>query len=201
MNSLYVRYTVYSVCMLAVLLLLRELSHWSNFLAEVGPVEFIQEGLLLAIAAGFATWSWRYERLRLLMILFAFLSGAALIRELDFHLDRLNPFWGWKLPMAFLVLIMVLVLFKHRSELWNQVLECSDTRSMVWLWCGFLIVVMFSQLLGHGPLLEPLFGEDYHWRHKRYVEEMTELIGHMFLFVGMLETRYETVLDEQNNGA
>lgn len=197
--STLLRYFLFSVAVLGFLLLLRSISHRHNFLLEAGVIELTQEGLLVLVITGFSLYAYYFPGWRDLMVIFALLTSMLLIRELDAYLDDLILLWGWKTPFSALGLCIITIVIKNGDDVLRQFDQFLPSRASVILWCGVIILVLFAQLIGNGPMIEPIFGESYNRTIKRYYEELTELIGYIFFFAGMGETWFELTTIQYDN--
>jgi hypothetical protein len=121
-----------------------------------------------------------------LLWLLASLTALAAIREMDANLDKIIPVLGWK--VGYLVLVYpVIRVIAWRDAFRQQLGQFVNSLAFPVLWAGFIVAIPVSQLLGHGPLLKSLMGDDYKGQYKRMIEESGEMIGYMLLLAGAVE--------------
>ncbi|MCF7956741.1 MAG: hypothetical protein K9M75_13140 [Phycisphaerae bacterium] len=156
--------------------------------SENGPIELIQLAIILA-SVTLLLLDCRFEtcEFKQLFLILGILQACAGIRELDLFFDRIIPVIGWKLPVMPCVLLIALIWHKNSKLILAQAKEFIRTRSFALLWCGFIIAVPYSQLVGHGKFLELLMGDDYVRDYKRVIEELGELLGYLLIMVGSIE--------------
>lgn len=78
--------------------------------------------------------------------------------------------------------------YANWRELNRQIATFLSSRAFATLWAGFIVAVPVAQLLGHGPFLETLMGDDDERSYKRVIEESGELIGSILLLAGSIES-------------
>jgi hypothetical protein len=161
-------------------------SHSVDVFKENGLIEWVQFGLLVATTLVFVGGAHRIAGFRSLFLLLASLSAFAAFRELDALLNSLIPVLGWKIGSIVLLAAAVMA-WKDWDQLRLQIAGMLPSRAFATLWAGFVVAVPVGQLLGHGPFLEVLMGDDYNRDYKRVIEESAELIGYMILFAGSIE--------------
>lgn len=99
---------------------------------------------------------------------------------------KIIPVLGWK--VGYLVLVYPLIrVISGRDAFRPQLGYFLNSLAFPVLWAGFIVAIPASQLLGHGPLLRSLMGEDYKGHYKRMIEESGEMIGYMLLLAGAVE--------------
>ena len=74
--------------------------------------------------------------------------------------------------------------------MWD-ITEAVSRRGFAILWAGFVVAIVFAQLVGHGPFLKELMGDDYVRDYKRVIEELGELFGYALLVMGSVESLLE----------
>ncbi len=156
--------------------------------SENGPIEWIQLAIIFTSMILFLLDS----RLKIcefkhLFLILGIVQACAGFRELDLLFDRFIPVLGWKLPVILCLIVIALVCHKNNKSILVQANGFIRTRSFALLWCGFIIAVPYSQLVGHGKFLELLMGNDYLRDYKRVIEELGELLGYLLIMVGSIE--------------
>ncbi|WP_347273405.1 hypothetical protein [Candidatus Kuenenia sp.] len=184
-----IRFAIYTVFFTAGILslpILAERKGGATF-KEGGPVEWAQLVLLIFSAGLFGIGAWRAPAWRGLLCLFVFLVSLVVARELDSVLDRCIPVFGWKVPAGVLILSAALCVWRYRKTLPCQVHGFIEGYPFPILWFGLLTVIVCAQSVGHGRLLDALMLSDYVRNYKRMVEELIELCGYFFIWVGSME--------------
>jgi hypothetical protein len=157
---------------------------------EGDAVEWFQQFLILGSALLLGAAAWAYQTLRPLLTAMALLASVAVIRELDSLFDRLIPVMGWYLPGGLLLAAAVVTVIRHRRTLGYQMAQYAQTFSAGVIWCGFITVVVFAQIIGQADKWRPLLGESYTRHIKRVIEESCETFGYMLLFFGAVEALF-----------
>ncbi|MFO8165638.1 MAG: hypothetical protein R6T98_14045 [Desulfatiglandales bacterium] len=124
---------------------------------------------------------------RELFLFLATISTFAAVRELDSLLDKVIPWIGCKIGFVIL-LYAVGVAYSNRNKVKWQIAQFLSSRAFAVMWAGFIVAVPVAQLLGHGPLLESLLGDNYDRSYKRVIEESGELVGYLLLVAGSIES-------------
>jgi hypothetical protein len=182
-------YTAVLACLLA------SLPYWARvlgpgpkaFTGDGGAIEWVQFSILIATAA---LWGWgacRNPNARHLFLFLAFLTSVAAVRELDYVLDHWIPVFTWKAPALVSLTAAVVVVWAGGKRLIRQGLDLSGTPAFSILWAGLVTVVLFSQMVGHGPFLTTLFAEQFVYEYKRLIEEMGEVFGYLLILIGTIE--------------
>ena len=165
---------------------------------ENGPIEWLQFGLLVGASAIFLAGSFVVPVFRQLFLLLASVSAFGVVRELDALLDDMIPWIGWKIGHV-IVLYAVGLAYVNRGILKRQTTQFISSHAFTMLWAGFIVAIPFSQLVGHGPFLQLLMGDDYSRYYKRVIEESGELLGYFLLFVGSVESMMQMKVVQLGN--
>ncbi|MBE0536234.1 MAG: hypothetical protein IH624_11250 [Phycisphaerae bacterium] len=190
MKKILERFLIYTLVIFAVAVSLPIVIEYGDIVvfAEGGPIEWLQLTLLM-IAAGFLLSNalFRKGEFRELFCLLALALLSAVSRELDSTLNRYLSMGGWGVPVAACAITGTLLFWRRADALMPQVRQFVGTRAFALMWCGFIVAVPYSQLVGHGKFLELLMGDDYVRNYKRVIEELGELLGYLLLLIGSLE--------------
>jgi hypothetical protein len=76
---------------------------------------------------------------------------------------------------------------KARARFLDQAIAFSHTPSFALLVAGFLVVVVYAQLIGQKALWMAVLAPDVYRPIKEIVEESSELLGYLLLFFGAVE--------------
>lgn len=152
-----------------------------------GPIEWLQFGLLVAASAVFIAGSRIIQASREVFLMLASISAFAAVRELDWWLDGVIPWVGWKVGFV-IVLYAAGAAYLRRDKLRLQIVRFLYSPAFAIIWAGFIVAVPVAQLLGHGPFLQSLLGDDYTRSYKRVIEESGELVGYLLLVAGSVES-------------
>jgi hypothetical protein len=161
-------------------------AHWA--FRDDGPVEITQ--LLAALCAAALFWLVARERPQWADLL-RLLSALALIacaRELDNFTLELGSRDAYKLIAAVPLVWAFSVAIRARGRLLDQVEEFSRTPGFALLLAGFLIVVVYAQLIGQKALWMAVLDADVYRPIKEMVEESSELLGYLLILFGAAET-------------
>jgi hypothetical protein len=163
--------------------------HW--LMRDDGPIEVTQ--LLAALFTGVLFFMLSRERPRSsdLLQLFSSLSLIACARELDnftLELGSRDAYkWMALVPLAWSASIML----RARGRLLDQLAVFSQTSGFSMLLAGFLVVVVYSQLLGQKALWMAVLPLDIYRPVKELVEESSELLGYLLMLFGAAEAAVE----------
>ena len=158
--------------------------------SEFSPVELMQDVLLLLSAAGFAWVAWRDRLRRPMAFSLSFLMLGCLVRELDFFLDYYVVDNLWQVLFALLISFALVYGIRHRSGLLQGWKRSWPSAGLALIMGGFIVVVPFAQLVGHGALWEGILGDNYVRVVKVAAEEFAELGGYVLIAVGTVEFLY-----------
>jgi hypothetical protein len=162
--------------------------HW--LMRDDGPVEITQ--LLASFFTAFLFFLLSRERAaeRELLRFLCALSLIACARELDnltLELGSRDAYkWIAALPLAWALGIAA----SARGKLLDQLAAFSRTPGFSLLVAGFLVVVVYSQLLGQKALWMAVLEPDVYRPVKELVEESSELLGYLLMLFGAAETAF-----------
>jgi hypothetical protein len=162
-------------------------SRGAELFSEGGLLEWIQFVILLATAAVFVCAGYGVRAFRELCFLLAALPCMAAVRELDADFDRWLGAFGWQLPFYVILLGAGIYGIRMRAAIFNQLQPFIQHRAFGILWAGFIIAIPFAQMIGNSDFLRALFDEDYQRPFKRLIEECTEVIGYLIIFLGAVD--------------
>ncbi len=159
---------------------------------EGGPVEWLQFFLITATALLFGVAALFVVRERHTFILLALLAAVAAVREQDSFFDRVIGWGGWEMVAFWIIVAAVLLVCKYWRQVLAQVMDLTTDRGIAIMWAGFVVLVPFAQLVGHGEFLKLVMGDDYDRGYKRVIEEIGELMGYLLILIGSLECVIES---------
>jgi hypothetical protein len=195
-RSLFLRFFVYAALIAGTFewLVITVRSYGSRWLVrDDGPLEIAQ--FLAALSAAFLFWLLSRERARSAELLrfFSAVSLIACARELDnFTLERGSRDAYKYIAMAPLGWALWQV-GRARLRLLDQLAVFSRTSGFSLLVAGFLVVAVYSQILGQKELWMAVLDPDIYRPVKDLVEESSEMLGYLLLLFGAVET----AVDEQ----
>lgn len=160
--------------------------HQDQLFTETSFVELGQLTLLL-LSAIVGTSLSLGARGRALGALLAAMLSAALVRELDYFLDKWFFDGAWQVVMSVLLVVSWWVIWPQRRELSRQLQLLSSHLSFGLMFAGASIVIGFSRLFGRGEFWERLMGSDFDRSVKNLAEESIELLGYTLLSIGVVE--------------
>jgi len=185
-----VRFLVYlavAALMFQALALAVQAGYASVLVRENQPWEWVEVGFLV-LASLFCWWAAkRRPPFRRLFTLFSLLPLVAAVRELDDVLDRYVFDNSWKVIVGLLLLYTGYITWRNFAGIKAEFRAFMETRAFGFLWCGFLVVFVFSRLFGQKVLWKALMGEHYIRLVARTVEEGAELLGYWLILAGTIE--------------
>ncbi len=188
----FVLYLAVTALMFQALALAVRAGYASVLVRENQPWEWVEFGLLV-LASLFFYWAAR-RRLtyRRLFTLFSLLPLVAAVRELDDVLDTYVFDNSWKVIVGLLLLYAGYITWRNSAGIRAEFRAFTETRAFGFLWCGFLVVFVFSRLFGQKALWKALMGEHYIRLVARTVEEGSELLGYWLILTGAIECLLQT---------
>ncbi|WP_026608772.1 hypothetical protein [Methylocaldum szegediense] len=159
----------------------------ANVFREGYFVEWLQYSLIMATVVLYFFGAWRWENRRPLFLVLGMFAMIASIREWDYWWDRQLPFWGWQLPASICLFVLIMIGWRYRKVLPEQICDLIRSAPFGFLWSGFLAVVVLAQLVGHAELLKLVMGSDFKKGYKQIIEESLELFGYYLIWFGTLE--------------
>ncbi len=122
-----------------------------------------------------------------LSVLLAGMALIALIRELDYFFDNYVFDGAWQ-TIAFLVALTTgFFVIKFRQGLKSSVQEFTSKASFGYMTSAFVVLFIFSRIIGKKVLWKAVMGENYLRVVKSFVEESTELFGYTLLLIAAIE--------------
>lgn len=160
-------------------------AHW--LMRDDGPVEVAQ--LLAALFTGllYALLSRESARSADLFRFLSALSLAACARELDNFTLELGSRAGYLVLALLPVVWGISVAARARGRLFDQLSAFSRTSGFSLSLAGFLIVVVYAQILGQKALWMAVLSPDVYRPVKEIVEESSELLGYLLMLFGAAE--------------
>ena len=195
-NSTAVHYLVYiliTATLIEGLVLSTYYIDVKHIFSENSPVEWLHFVLLLACSISLQVTSLRTKELREILHLFAILSLAASVREMDGNFDLYLFDGAWQLMVTILALYVFYFGWYHWQGLNMQIPYVLVSRPLGLIFSGFLIVMVFSRLMGQQVFWQFVLEDDYVRIVGRVVEESSELLGYLLLLFGCLELHFGTV--------
>lgn len=153
-----------------------------------GPLEMTQ--FLAALATAGLFWLLSRERPRSadLLKVFASLSLIACARELDNFTLELGSRDAYKWIAAVPLVWSLSLILRARERLLAQLEAFARTPGFSLLLAGFLVVVVYSQILGQKQLWLAVLDPEVYRPVKDLVEESSELLGYLLMLFGAAET-------------
>ncbi len=158
-----------------------------NLSLEKSLIEYTQSLILLAGMVITARLACRFREQRSITITIFTLLACASIREQDFFLTRLLFGDAWKVLMYSVLLCYGIYFYKNYTEIKNRLPEFLRARSCGLFLAGFMVVVIFSRLIGNKYYWMAVMDEKYYKLVKRIAEENIELAGYTIIFAGVLD--------------
>lgn len=122
-----------------------------------------------------------------LSVLLAGMALIALIRELDYFFDNYVLDGAWQ-TIAFLVALTTgFFVIKFRQGLKSSIQEFTSKASFGYMTSAFVVLFIFSRIIGKQVLWKAVMGENYLRVVKSFVEESTELFGYTLLLIAAIE--------------
>ena len=159
--------------------------HW--LMRDDGPVEITQ--LLAAFFTSVLFFMLSRERPALsdLLRFFSALSLIACARELDNFTLELGSRDAYKFMAVVPLLWALATVARARGRLLDQLAVFSQTSGFSLLLAGFLIVVVYAQILGQKALWMAVLSADTYRPIKELAEESSELLGYLLMLFGAAE--------------
>jgi hypothetical protein len=115
------------------------------------------------------------------------LSLIACARELDNLTLELGSRDAYKYMAALPLVWALSIIGRARGRLLDQLAVFSQTSGFSLLLAGFLIVVVYAQILGQKALWMAVLSADTYRPIKELVEESSELLGYLLMLFGAAE--------------
>lgn len=122
-----------------------------------------------------------------LSMLLAGMALVALIRELDYFFDNYVFDGAWQIVAFLVVLVTGFFVTRFRQGLKLSIQEFTSKASFGYMTSAFVVLFIFSRVIGQQTLWRVVMGENYMRVVKNFVEESTELFGYTLLLIGAIE--------------
>jgi len=184
-----VRYLVFTAMIFATILVIIHISsiYGADLFSEGSPLEWFHVIIMALASAVFFRSVRAAPYFGAVSLLLAHLPLLAVTRELDTFFKALIPYLGWQLPFYLVFASGVFHFWRKRSEIFAQLPVLCVHRAFALMWSGLMIAIPFAQLVGHGPFLQALFGEDYERPMKRVIEEVSETVGYIIILMAAID--------------
>ncbi len=156
--------------------------HLDESFCETSPTELIQT-LLLAVTSGlFFLEAFRRAQLRHALVLVGGFFGCMLIREQDHFLDFIQH-GCWVYPALALAGGCIIYACTNIRSALSGLERFVRWKHFPMLLIGLVIVLAYSRLFGMGALWRLMMGDSFVYTAKSAMEESSELLGYLFIFV------------------
>ena len=149
--------------------------------------EWSQQICLMLMVAIFAHCAYHFERFRCLSIMLAGISMVGLIREYNNFFNEQVFDGAWQSLALLAIVVTVALIWRHRLQLWEDLVAYKGSLSFGFLLSGFLTTFIFSRLFGRTTFWELVMEDRYFRSVKNAVEESTELLGYGLLLIAAIE--------------
>jgi len=122
-----------------------------------------------------------------LSVLLAGMALIALIRELDYFFDNYVFDGAWQTIALLVALTTGFFVIKFRQGLKSSIQEFTSKASFGYMTSAFVVLFIFSRIIGKQVLWRAVMGENYLRVVKSFVEESTELFGYTLLLIAAIE--------------
>ncbi len=158
--------------------------------SELSPVELLQNLLLLFAAGSFGWVAWRDRLRRPMGISLAGVMLVCLVRELDYFLDFYVIDNLWQVLCGVLLALILVYSVRQRARFAQAWRRSWPSAGLAMIMGGFILLIPFAQLIGHGALWQGILGEDYVRVVKVAAEEFVELGAYLLIALGTTEFLY-----------
>ncbi|SCX76403.1 hypothetical protein SAMN05216233_101116 [Desulfoluna spongiiphila] len=193
--STALRYTLYALMMGVMMyaVTMKAVSHpLCHLFDEHSLVETLQVSLLfLTVLSGFCVGCLE-PRKQALSILVMGAGAIAFIREFDAGLDVILFDGAWQLLAAAIAVATLVGVRRFARDLTYSLYAFLRTPGFGIMFGGFMVVFVFSRLMGQQVFWKAVMAEGYMRVVKDAVEEGLELSGYALILVGTLECLWET---------
>lgn len=158
--------------------------------SEYSPVEVIQV-IMLAACGGLHAWvAMNCRSQRPIAIFFGGLAAIFMVRELDYFFDQLADNL-WQVIVAVLSALLIAYTYRHRRRFSIAWMRIWPSPGVALLFAGAVILFVFARLIGHDTVWMSILGTAYQRVVPLAVEEMIEIVGYCFWFIGTIEYVYQ----------
>lgn len=149
---------------------------------ETSPTEIAQTALLAATSGLFFLEAFRRAELRHALVLVGGFFGCMLIREQDHFLDVIQH-GCWVYPALALAGACIAYACTNIRQAIFGLERFVRWKNFPFLLIGLVIVLAYSRLFGMGHFWKLLLGEGFSYTAKACMEESSELLGYLFIFI------------------
>ena len=149
---------------------------------ELGPIELAQSVMLATTTGLYFLEAYRRPALRRAMVLVAGFFGCMLIREQDYFLDFISH-GCWLYPALALAFGCIAYACTDLRRTLAGLERFVRWKYFPFLIIGLVIVLAYSRLFGMGALWRLMMGDNFIYTAKSAMEESSELLGYLFIFV------------------
>ncbi|MEQ9695704.1 hypothetical protein [Shimia sp. SDUM112013] len=156
---------------------------WQNGLSEKSLTETLHNLFILCSGILFLIGAKRHPEKRGYLIMVGAFFMILFIRENDKLLDGI---WHgfWSIPATVALAIAAVPVWLNRKTISKPFLAHYAARDFVFLYMGFLLLVVFSRLMGTSAIWEAIMQGGYNPMFKTVIQEGLELLGYSFILYG-----------------
>lgn len=155
--------------------------------SEYGPIECAQLVLALVAGAVLLTAARRGDTMPTVLTIGALAAWFAAAREADRFLADILFSDANKIVMTAVAVLAVVVMIRGRGRIGAELALLVRTSGFQFLFCGWLVVVVYAQITGQKQLWQAVMGDSYLRSAKNTLEELPELFGYLLLVFGGFE--------------
>jgi hypothetical protein len=167
--------------------MLSNIIHPDQLYEEGSLLEWVQLLFLFSSMVILGVIAHRYRHHQPLAIALASFFAAACIRECDAYFDRYLFKHAWKIGVVIVLVVGLRVVLAERKLVVASLRECANWLSTGVMLSGFMVVFIFSRILGYKIWWMGVMGEGYMRVVTRVAEESVELLGYYLLLIGVVE--------------
>jgi hypothetical protein len=119
-------------------------------------------------------------------LILAGLAAVAIIREFDWAFDWI---WHgfWKIPFIFVSILFIYLAYLNKKNFYEDAATFLTAPECGILFSGFLIVIIFSRMIGCKVFWEAIMGGNFDRSAKNIAEESIETIGYFIILISAIE--------------
>ena len=152
-----------------------------GYFGEITFTEIGQEIILFILFCFYMFLGFKWREIQPFSNLVSLFFLMSFIREFNFLLDK------WIYPVLVVFAFFVWLFIRDYKKIKEATIRFFSVPASSWLLSGFLIIFIFSRLMGRSKFWQLLYNDESYRLAKAATEEGIELLGNAIMLIGAIE--------------
>ena len=151
-----------------------------GYFGEITLTEISQEIILFILFVFYLLFGYKNKTMQPLTNIVSFFFLASFFRELNFLIK-------WEYPVVAVFIVIIWLVMRDFKKIKIATIAFFSQPASGWFLAGFLMIYIFSRLMGRSKFWLLLYNEDNYRLAKAATEEGIELAGNLLMIIAAIE--------------